>query len=390
MRVSVAIVEPVGGHGGMHFYDLALCRSIVKAGGKATLYTCDETAVTGNEGFPVRLAYRGIYGRRRPWIRGLKYLLGSLYALPDARLSGHRVAHFHFFQVGAKEWFNVLLARAVGLRVVITAHDVESLEQGLSTPLFLRAAYRLANRIIAHSRVAQRELVEQLGVAENKLELIAHGNYVDKVPATITRDMAKAHFGLSRDKRVLLFFGQIKDVKGLDVLLRGFALARAKDPSLHLLVGGRVWKTDFAPYAELIERHALGPHCTLHIRYIEDAEVPFFYLSADLVVLPYLRIYQSGVVLEAMSHGSAVLVSDIPGLLEAVDDDNTGFVFRSRDPAHLAQRIAEIFSTPDRSRDIARAGLRSVTERNDWTRLGEQAVACYQRALGQRPFAESV
>ena len=63
MSVSVAVVEPVGGHGGMHFYDLALCRSIVKASAKATLFTCDETPVTGNEGFPVRLPYRGIYGR---------------------------------------------------------------------------------------------------------------------------------------------------------------------------------------------------------------------------------------------------------------------------------------------------------------------------------------
>jgi glycosyltransferase involved in cell wall biosynthesis len=385
MPVSVAVIEPVGGHGGMHFYDLALCRSIVKAGGEATLYTCDETNVSGSEGFAVRRPYRGIYGRRKAWWRGLRYLLGSLWALPAARLSGHRVAHFHFFQVGAKEWFNVLLARALGLRVVVTAHDVEAFKEGLSTPLLMRAAYRLAHRVIAHSRVAQRELVQQLGIAEDKLDLIAHGNYVDKVPTAITREMAKAHFGLSVDKRVLLFFGQIKDVKGLDVLLRGFALAREKDPSLHLLIGGRVWKTDFAPYAELIEHHALAPHCTLHIRYIDDAEVPFFYLSADLVVLPYLRIYQSGVVLEAMSHGSAVLVSDIPGMLEAVDDERTGFVFRSRDAAHLAQRIAEIFAAPGRSTDVARAGLRAVTERNDWTRLGEQAVACYQRALGQQP-----
>jgi glycosyltransferase involved in cell wall biosynthesis len=242
------------------------------------------------------------------------------------------------------------------------------------------------DRVIVHSRVAQSEM-QQLGVAANKLDLIAHGNYVDKVPAAITREMAKKHFGLSADKRVLLFFGQIKDVKGLDVLLRGFALAREKDPSLHLLIGGRLWKTDFAPYAALIAHHALAPHCTLHIRYIDDAEVPFFYLSADLVVLPYLRIYQSGVVLEAMSHGSAVLVSDIPGMLEAVDDEHTGFVFRSRDAAHLAQRIAEIFAAPGRSNDVARAGLRAVTEKNDWTRLGEQAVACYQRALGQRQMS---
>jgi len=149
-----------------------------------------------------------------------------------------------------------------------------------------------------------------------------------------------------------------------------------------LLIAGRVWKSDFSRYAELIELHALAPHCTLHIRYIEDAEAAYFYLCADLVVLPYLRIYQSGVVLEAMSHGSPVLVSDIPGMLEVIDDERTGFVFKSGDPAHLSQRIAEAFTVPGHSTQVARAGLRAVQERNDWSRLGEQSVACYRRALG--------
>jgi D-inositol-3-phosphate glycosyltransferase len=381
MKVSVAVIEPVGGHGGMHFYDLSLCRSIVKARADATLFTCDETPVTGTEGFPVRLPNRGIYGRSVAWVRGLRYLVGSLRALPGARLSGHRVAHFHFFHVGALEWFNVMLARAVGLRVVITAHDVDGFNQGSSKPWFTRSAYAMASRVIAHSQVARRELVERLGVKEDKLDVILHGNYVDKVPSAITREMARARFGFSPTQRVLLFFGHIKDVKGLDVLLRGFAIARATDPSLHLLIAGRVWKSDFSRYAALIEQHGLAPHCTLHIRYIEDAEAPYFYLCADLVVLPYLRIYQSGVVLEAMSHGSPVLVSDIPGMLEVIEHGGTGFVFKSGDPQHLALRIAEAFAVPGERAQVARAGLHAVKERNDWSRLGEQAVACYRRAL---------
>lgn len=381
VRVRVAVIEPVGGHGGMHFYDLSLCRSIVKARADATLFTCDETPVTGNEGFPVRLPYRGIYGRSLAWVRGLRYLLGSLRAVPGARLSGHRVAHFHFFHVGLLEWFNVMLARAVGLRVVITAHDVDGFNQGSSKPWFTRTAYGMASRIIAHSQVARRELIDRLGVPESKLDVILHGNYVDKVPSSVTREMARAHFGFSPAQRVLLFFGHIKDVKGLEVLLRGFALARAADPTLHLLIAGRVWKSDFSRYDALIAQHGLAPHCTLHIRYIEDAEAPYFYLSADLVVLPYLRIYQSGVVLEAMSHGSPVLVSDIPGMLEVIDDERTGFVFKSGDAAHLAQRIGEAFKVPGHSARIAHAGLRTVRERNDWSRLGEQSVACYKRAL---------
>ena len=381
MSIRVAVVEPAGGHAGMNLYDFALCRSIVKAGGKATLFTCDKTVITGNEGFPIMLSYRGIYGKSKGWLRGLRFILASLTALPGARLSGHQVAHFHFFHVGPLELFNVLLARLVGLQVVITAHDVEAFKEGLSIPIFVRWAYRLARRVIAHSQVAKHELVQELGIAEGKIDVILHGNYVHNVTEDPTREIAKKHFGFSPDRRVLVFFGQIKDVKGLDVLLKGFALAREKDKSLHLLIGGRVWKTDFSRYSDIISSHGLVPYCTLHIRYIPDAEVPYFYRCADLVVLPYLRIYQSGVVLEAMSYGSPVLVSDIAGMLEAVDDECTGFVFRSRDPQHLAQRIGEIFSVPGHAADIAQAGLRMVTVRNDWSRLGEHTLAAYRRAL---------
>jgi D-inositol-3-phosphate glycosyltransferase len=381
MSIRVAVIEPVGGHGGMNFYDFSLCQGIVRASAKATLYTCDKTVVNGDEGFPVKRPYRGIYGKSKGWVRGVRFLWGSLLALPGARCSGHQLAHFHFFHVGPLELFNVMLARLVGLRVVITAHDVEAFKEGISIPLFVRWVYRVARRVIAHSQVAKRELMQGLGIAEQKIDVIAHGNYVASVPAGITRELSRAHFGISPDKRVLVFFGQIKDVKGLEVLLEGFALALKKDSGLHLLIGGRVWKTDFSRYQDIIDRRGLAPFCSLHIRYIPDQEVAYFYRCADLVVLPYLRIYQSGVALLAMSYGSAVLVSNIEGLLEAVDDEQTGFVFTARNPEHLAQRISEIFSSPGRAARIAQAGLRRVTERNDWSRLGEQTLACYQRAL---------
>jgi D-inositol-3-phosphate glycosyltransferase len=383
MSVNVAVIEPVGGHGGMNFYDVSLCRSIVKAGGRVTLFTCDKTVVNGNEGFPINLTYRGIFGQDKAWLRGLRFLWGSLLTLLSSRLRGFQVAHFHFFHVGLLELFNVLLARLLGLRVVITAHDVEAFKEGLSVPTFVRCAYQSASRVIAHSQVAKRELIHELGIPEGNIDVILHGNYCENVTHQITREMAREYFGLTTDKRVLVFFGQIKEVKGLDVLLEGFAIARKTDKSLHLVIGGRVWKDDFSKYEKIIRNHGLTPHCTLHIRYIPDAEVPYFYRCADLMVLPYLRIYQSGVVLLAMSYGCPVLVSNIAGMLEAIDDERIGFVFKSQDPANLAQRIDDIFKHPGHSLNIADAGFQMVKVRNDWGRLGEQTLACFQLALKQ-------
>lgn len=382
-QIRVAVIEPVGGHGGMNFYDFALCGSIVKGGGRVSLFTCEKTKFDGNEGFPIHVAYRGVFGQSAAWRRGLRFCLGSLKALVSSRLTGHQVAHFHFFHVGPLELFNVVIARLLGFRVVITAHDVEAFKQELSIPMFVGFAYRLATRIIAHSQIAKRELITVCGVSQEKIDVILHGNYIPTVPKNLTREAAKSYFGLSSDQKVLVFFGQIKDVKGLDVLIRGFALARKTDKSLHLLIGGRVWKTDFSKYAKIIDQYGLTAHCTLHIRYIPDAEVPFFYRCADLVVLPYKRIYQSGVVLEAMSYSSAVLVSNIEGMLEVVEDERTGFIFRSQDSQHLAQRLAEILSKPGYATKVGQEGFNTVNTRNDWGLLGEQTLECYQKATRQ-------
>jgi D-inositol-3-phosphate glycosyltransferase len=373
----VAVIEPVGGHGGCNYYDFSLCKGILNAGGHPRLYTCDQTAVAGDEGFPIALNYRGIYGKASPWLRGLRYLRGSISSLIGAKKHGARVAHYHFFHVGALELFNVLLAKSLRLRVVITAHDVEAFKKGLSVPIFVKWAYLLADKVIAHNRVSRDELVNVLNVPSSSLSVIPHGNYLEYVPPGITRAVARAQLGFVESERVVLFFGQIKEVKGLNILIEAFAKALQKDSALRLVIAGKVWKDDFSKYQQLITAHSLQEVCSCHIRYIPDAEVPIFYQCADLVALPYLKIYQSGVVLMAMSYGRSVLVSDIPGMMEVVVDTQSGFVFRSGDADHMAARINEVFETPRLLERVAAGGLKKVTEEYDWDEIGRLTLASY-------------
>src|SRR3712207_5344766 len=160
-RLKVAVVEPVGGHGGMDYYDLSLCEGLSKAGASVTLYTCDETLLDGEAAKPyrVRLPYRGIYGPDAAWRRGVRYVLGSLRAFLGARSGGARLTHLHLFHVGPLELFNALLARLLGLRLVITAHDVRPFADGLWVPLMAGLVYKLADRVIAHGRVSAEEQI---------------------------------------------------------------------------------------------------------------------------------------------------------------------------------------------------------------------------------------
>ena len=375
---AVAIIEPVGGHGGMNYYDFGLCRGLVDAGVTPTLYTCDETNVTPAMPFMVAVVYRRIFGRDPAWRRGLRYLKGSLRALIGARIAGTRLAHFHVFQVGALELFNVVLAKLLLLRVVITAHDVEAFRGEWSS--IKSWVYGLAHCVIAHNRVSQRELVRVLGIPERKIHVIPHGNYLAHLGAVPPAGSARVKLNLPPGAQVLLFFGQIKEVKGLDLLLDALATVKAAVPEVCLVIAGKMWGPDFAQYQSQIERLDLAGHCVAHIRYIADDEVGAYYAAADLVVLPYRKIYQSGVVLMAMSYGKPVLASDLEGMKELVEDQVTGFLFRAEDATDLAKRLEAVLADRAGMQRVAAQGLELMRDAYGWEHIGRLTAQCYDAA----------
>ena len=383
---SVAIIEPVGGHGGMNYYDFGLCRGLVAAGVTPTLYTCDATEVVPGLPFEVKAEYRGVFGRDPSWQRGLRYLRGSLRALIGARIAGNRLAHFHVFQVSVLELFNVVLAKLLLMRVVITAHDVEAFRGEWSS---LKSwVYGVADCVIAHNLVSHRELVQVLGIPERKIHVIPHGNYFGDLAHLPPADSARDKLGLPLDAQVLLFFGQIKEVKGLDLLLDALAVVKVTVPKVLLVIAGKMWGQDFARYQAQIDRLGLAGHCVAHIRYIADDEVAAYYAAADLVVLPYRKIYQSGVILMAMSYGKPVLASNLEGMAEVIDDGATGFLFRTEDTADLAKQLLSVLADRAGMQRVAANGLALMRDAYAWERIGRLTAECYAAALrstdGQR------
>lgn len=365
----------------MDYYDFGLCRGLSKAGVNVTLYTCDETSAETTAPYKTKFPYRRIYGEDPSWLRGRRYVLGSILAMLGARSSGARIIHFHFFHVGPLELFNVLLARLLGSKVVVTAHDVQSFAEHLSVPWMLKIAYRLSDRIIAQSNVSERELRTLLHVSGSKIAMIPHGNYLNFLGKVPTREEARAWVGLPNEARVLLFFGQIKEVKGLDVLIQAMPRLIQKNKNTVLLVAGKVWKDDFERYRKQIDALGISNNCVLRIQFIPDSEVANYYAAADMVVLPYRRIYQSGVLLMAMSYGKPVVVSDIEGMTEVVTDGVNGYVFTAGDADALAERLLEAFSSPEELHVTGERALSHMRAHYDWDTVGQATADCYRTLL---------
>jgi glycosyltransferase involved in cell wall biosynthesis len=358
-------------------YDAGLCEGLVEAGVSVTLYTSDKAFFDNTPPYKVQHCYRNVYGSDPAWLRGVRYLRASFRAMLGARRSGARVAHLHFFHVGPLEFFNVLLARLLGLGVVATAHDVRPFAAGLSAPWIAKLAYRLADRVIAHSETARKELLKVLSVSQAKVGMIPHGNYLRSINRVPTREEARSRLGLNRNAKVLLFFGQIKEVKGLDILLRAMPEVVGDHEDALLLVAGKVWKDDWEKYRGLAKALEATGNCVSRVSYIPEPEVPDYYAAADVVVLPYRRIYQSGVLLLAMSYGKPVVVSDIEGMTEVVEDGVNGHVFPVGDARALAKKLSEALADPDKLRAVGAAGLSYVVEHHDWAEIGRRTAECY-------------
>jgi D-inositol-3-phosphate glycosyltransferase len=379
--LTVGIIEPVGGHSGMDYYDFGLCQGLASQGVNVELYTCDETRQESGQGYTTHRFYQRIFGQDIAWKRGFRYLVGSIRSLFHAKYVGARISHFHFFHVGILEFFNIILARLLGMRVVITAHDVESFVANLENPRFLQISYRLAQLIIAHNLTSSQDLAERLMVPRSKIWVIPHGNYLQIFNSPPDRVEARKELTIPLDAKVLLFFGQIKQIKGVDLLIQALPLVLKSFPESILLIAGKVWKDDLSRYEVLIQELGLQEHCVLDIRYIPDEEVPLFYGSADLVIFPYRRIYQSGALLMAMSFGKPVLASDLQGMKEIIQDGQTGFLFPDGQIDYLAEKIVSILSNPEKANEVGLAGLRIMERDFDWSRIGELTKACYQSII---------
>ena len=360
----------------MRDYDIGLSRGLIAAGWQVRWYTCTETLDPALPGLSFHPVYKGIWGKASRWKRAALYLRATVSALWDTITAHTRICHLHFFQGAPEELLVLCLTRLSLRKIVLTVHDVESFA-GHAPHGFIRRIYRLADRFVVHNQTSRSELISVLGVDPARITVIAHGNYLDTLGNVPSGSEARQILAVPEQAKVVLFFGQIKQVKGLDLLLLAMPEVAALVPDVALLIAGRPWKNSFHSYQQQIDELGIAALCRLHIRFIADEEVGAFYAASDVVVLPYRRIYQSGVVLLAMSYGKAVLVSDLPGMTEIITEGETGYTFTSDSAASLAQALARLLKNDSQRSSIAENGFRFVRSNHDWLRLGAQTATLY-------------
>lgn len=194
-----------------------------------------------------------------------------------------------------------------------------------------------------------------------------YDNFGEPIPRESARALLRSQgIGIGDTDKVLLFFGFIRQYKGLDIALEAMADPRVRAAGIKLLVAGEFYE-DAAPYRELIARLGIGDLLLLRTDFIPDSEVRNYLCAADAVIQPYRNATQSGVTPLAYHFEKPMIVSNVGGLPALVPHEKVGLVAEP-EPDAMADAILRFF-------EIGGAhfipGLRAEKQKYSWSRLVE-------------------
>ena len=331
-------------------YDHALCAALARAGAEVTLVTAPfaHGAVPAPEGYAVDARfYRRVPARARRAGRLARHVPDML----RYRAHGADVVHFQWLAVQPLDWA-LLPPRRPRL---LTAHDVLPREAGALRRRAQAALYARMDAVVAHSEHGARRLRDEAGVPAERIRVIPHGAFTHL--AQVEPGPLPPELPDPGDRKVVLFFGLVRPYKGVDVLLEAG-------------VDAEVWIVGM-PRMEIGPLRARGGHWVP--RFVTDAELAAVFRRADLVVLPYREIEQSGVLFTALAFGTPVVASAVGGFAEMGDVID---LVAPGDPAALREGIHRALAAPrPREPDLGRYG---------WDAIARETLALYEALLARQ------
>lgn len=389
-RVHVALLTG----GGDRPYAFGLATALLSRGIRLDLIASDEIDSPEFHGKP-DVNFLNLRGGQQPGasipVKVLRVLRYYARLVRYAAMAKPRI--FHILWNNKFESFDrtllMLYYRLLRKTIVLTVHNVnagrrDSRDSRLNR-LTLRIQYRLVHHFFVHTEKMKRELLDEFGVSAPHVSVIPFG-INNSVPNTrLTSSEAKAQMGLSDREKVILFFGNIAPYKGLEYLVAAFREAAARDDTYRLIIAGRpkncehYWKMIGSAIRDGVEHGRI----LLHAGFIPDDQVEVYFKAADVLVVPYRHIYQSGVLFLGYSFGLPVLAADVGSLKDEVVEGETGLVFEPENSANLEQAIDRYFASDlytglsERRQEIRDY----AAKRHSWDVVGAATVGVYAGVL---------
>ena len=215
-----------------------------------------------------------------------------------------------------------IIRRNKHTRILSVVHNMLPHEKRPGDRLFSRYFIQPVDGFLSMSRKVSEDIRR---FAPNKPLIFNPHPLYDHYGKSISRESALTSLKLDESNQYILFFGFIRNYKGLDLLIEALSHAVLEKPNLHLIVAGEFY-AKAQPYLDLIEKYNLQKRVHLFTDFIPNEQVSVMFSAADLVVQPYKSATQSGVTQIAYHFEKPMIVTDVGGLGELIPHEKVGFV----------------------------------------------------------------
>lgn len=262
----------------------------------------------------------------------------------------------------------MIIRRASGLKTVVLLHNFTSHETIPGESMLKRMLVASSEGFITLSRTVETEL--RVFSPEAKSRCLFHPLY-ERQGSAPSKPEARQDLGLPRASKVLLFFGYIREYKGVDTLLETMAIVLRRDSSVRLVVAGE-FILDSSVFRHQAERLGITGQVDFYEGYVPSGQVARLMAAADAVVLPYRSASQSGIVSLAFGHGVPVIAFSIGALGDQIEHGRTGWLVREYGADALAAGILDFFR--EREHLPLNEGIDEACRRNSWNRFASESV----------------
>jgi len=298
-------------------------------------------------------------------------------------LRNTHILHFQWLTDRKNTFYFMKLLKFLRFNIVYTVHDLLPHENYSSNDQSMfKRIYHISDKIIVHSNSSKKEMIDLFKIDPKKVYIIPHGSFdVFYTDRNITKDTAREKIGIAKEKKVILFFGSIRKYKGLEYLVSSFQKIKKELDNVLLLIVGSIHNEnneDFKFYSNLIDLISHEDDIICLNKYIPFEDINSYFLASDLVVLPYIKTYTSGILLAAYAAGRPAIVTDTGALREVVDVGKSGFVVPPKDVNALAQTIIKTLKDADKMVEMGIHAKYLSETMYSWDNIALRTLNVYQ------------
>lgn len=380
----LAIISPLG-YTGLSYYDHFLSNSISKLKFDVYLLTSDKWILDSKQNnYHLIKIFKNCSGSKKIFLKTFNYMK-SLYRISQF-IKKNNIKNVHI-QILELPYIDVIFfkyLKYLRCNIVYTPHDIFFNKNIPFKHFFIKILYSISNVIIVHKKQNKLDLKSNFGYKiSNKTNIIPHGNYQNLLSNVIENkniNNIKKRINLNPNFLTILFFGSIKKEKGISVFLKSISdlLNIYNLDKIQFVIAGKPHdRINYNWIKSKIKNHDKFKNLIhLDLNFISEDNMTDYFLVADFVVLPYLRVSESGVLRLAQTFKKIVICSDLNEFSETIKHNENGFLFKSNCSISLSKLIIKI-SNKNRL-ELKEISSNFTQSQYDWEKVANETIKFYK------------